>query len=63
MKRKRTHGGKRENAGRPMFGEEKRVIVTLRLSREALEKLEKNRGSMSRGLYIESIMRGEHEKS
>ena len=34
-----THGGKRPNAGRPMEGEQKKVVVSVALDAENLEAL------------------------
>ena len=35
-----THGGKRPNAGRPMEGEQKKVVASVAFDAEKLEKLE-----------------------
>ena len=35
-----THGGKRENAGRPMDGEQKKIVASVAFDADKLEKLE-----------------------
>jgi hypothetical protein len=58
MKRIKPHGGKRKGAGRKQGSGKGRVAVSKSLSMtpEAWDKLDKKRGDLPRGKYVQSIL-------
>lgn len=52
----KTHGGKREGAGRPSLGTTKKVSITL--PDEVWESLEKEKGSLPMSAYLREIIMG-----
>lgn len=54
---KETRGGKRKYAGRKeMPADKKRITLNARILPDTLARIDKNRGKLSRGKYIDSIV-------
>jgi hypothetical protein len=57
MENKSTRGGRREGAGRP--SNDRSIMVSVRLSKEAVEKL--NRLTRNKSEYIDSLIKKQPE--
>ena len=57
LKKNTTRGGQRKGAGRKQIEEnKKRVTLNARIMPDTLARIDKNRGKLSRGKYIDSII-------
>ena len=57
MIKKETRGGQRKGAGRKLIEKaKKRVTLNARIMPDTMARIDKNRGKLSRGKYIDSIV-------
>ena len=57
MIKKETRGGQRKGAGRKQIEKaKKRVTLNARIMPDTMARIDKNRGKLSRGRYIDSIV-------
>ena len=57
MIKKETRGGQRKGAGRKLIEKaKKRVTLNARIMPDTMARIDKNRGKLSRGRYIDSIV-------
>lgn len=57
MTKKENRGGKRRGAGRKeMPTDKKRVTLNARIMPNTMARIDKNRGNLSRGKYIDSLL-------
>ena len=57
MIKKETRGGQRKGAGRKQIEKaKKRITLNARILPDTMARIDKNRGKLSRGRYIDSIV-------
>ena len=55
MKNQKSHGGKRQGAGRPKTGKA-RVLITAKVLQETKQEIESTRGELSVGKFLDKII-------
>jgi hypothetical protein len=55
---KNKHGGRRDGAGHPLKGKEKRAKILISIDPNVLKQMDKKRGELSRGDYIAKLQEG-----
>lgn len=55
--KKETRGGQRKGAGRKQIEKDKkRITLNARIMPDTMARIDKNRGNLSRGRYIDSLL-------